>query len=325
MWGRPQIKHIFDGYPGQMRGMPPLTPALRIVRQFDQLADATLTAALIQAIFAATITSPSPTQEILQAFQDTVEQKLKANQTPPSPLEAMWGFRQGFYQGTQIDLGSHGKIAHLAPGDTLAFQRSEHPNDTYEPFVNMLLREMARCIGVTFEQLTGNYAGATYSSVRMATSEIWMITIYRRINIITPFYQTMYQAWLEEEIDKGWIPFPGGLDAFTANRAAACRAHWRGPAKPQADDQKFAKAVETLRGIGVVTDEWICGEMGEDWLDVYEQRALEMSERKRLGLPEVVKVVLNDPDDIQNAEAAIEVEDAKPTPPAPVAPTKKGN
>jgi lambda family phage portal protein len=274
-----------------MRGIPPITPALRVMRQFDQLADATLTSALLQTIFAATVKSPEPTEETLQAFQDLVEQAASKSGTAgqvPTPFESMLLMRQGWYDNTQIDLGRHGKIAHLAPGDELDFHASQHPNATYENFAKFLLREVARCLGLTYEDFTGDYANASYSSVRMATSAMWMITIYRRVNIVGPFLNPIFEAWLEEDIEKGWTPFPGGVDGYIENRSAATRCHWRGPAKPQADDYKFAKAVETLRAMGVVTDEWICNELGEDWEDIYEQRAREMQKRKDLDLPDPI-------------------------------------
>lgn len=290
-FGRPSVIHVFDGMPGQVRGIPPITPALKVVRQFDQLSDATLTASLIQAIFAATVTSPEPTEAVLQAFQDLAEQSVPINKAPvasqTSPFAAMMDLRAGWYDSTQIDLGRSGKIAHMAPGDKLEFHTSNHPNSTYEQFVRFLLREIARCLGITFEQLTGDYTGATYSSVRMATSESWMITLYRRVHVIAPFMQPLFEAWLEEEIERGWISFPGGVDGYLIMRGAAARAHWRGPAKPQADDMKFASAIETLKNLGVITDEWICAELGDDWEDTYEQRAREMQMRAKLKLPEI--------------------------------------
>jgi lambda family phage portal protein len=289
-WFRTQVIHVFDGQPGQVRGIAPMTPALRVVRQFDQLADATLTAALIQTIFAATIKSPDPTEVAMQAFQEMVEQQISTAGTAgtqvPSPFESWLTMRQGWYDQTKIDLGRNGKIAHLAPGDELTFNTAQHPSTAYEQFAKFLLREIARCLGLTYEDFTGDYAGATYSSVRMATSAIWMITLYRRVNIVSPFLSPIFEAWLEEDIERGWTPFPGGVDGFIEQRAAAARCHWRGPAKPQADDAKFATAVKTLRELGVVTDEWICAEMGEDWEDIYEQRQREMQKRKELGLPE---------------------------------------
>lgn len=278
--GRPQVIHVFEGAPGQVRGITPLAPVLRIVRQFDQLADATLTAALVQAVFAATIESEAPTEHVLQALQDPGEQGTSGD------MFDFFAAKDAWYRSTKIDLGTVGRIAHLFPGETLKFNRSEHPNDTYEAFAKFLLREIARCLGMTFETLTGDYTGATYSSVRMATAEIWPIILARRTHIAGRFLQHVYEAWLEEEIEAGRIAFPGGLMGFLANRAAAVSAEWRGPAKPQADDLKAAKAHEVYKRLGVVTDEMICADLGVDWEDVYEQRAREAARRQKLGLPE---------------------------------------
>lgn len=278
--GRPQVAHIFHGATGQVRGISPLAPILPVVRQFGQLGDATLTAALVQAIFSATVESDAPTEEILRALQDPEEQGMTAD------IEDFFGLKAAWYETTKIDLGRSGRIAHLFPGESLKFNRSEHPNDTYEAFAKFLLREIARCLGLTFETLTGDYSGATYSSVRMATAENWPIIMKRRKNICGRFLQHVYEAWLEEEIEAGRLPFPGGVMGFRANRAAACSAEWKGPARPQADDLKAAKAHETYKRLGVVTDEMICNDLGVDWEDVYEQRAREKARREELELPD---------------------------------------
>jgi lambda family phage portal protein len=179
-FGRPQMIHVFDGWAGQVRGIPPITPVLRVIRQFDQLADATLMQALIQAIFAATIKSPAPTEQVLQAFQDMAEQTPQGGFQ--SPMEALIGVQADWYEKTDIDIGQHGKIAHLAPGDELEFHGSKTPHEFYEPFTRFLLREVARAIGITFEELTGDYSGATYSSVRMATAVTWAIVRRRGLD-----------------------------------------------------------------------------------------------------------------------------------------------
>jgi lambda family phage portal protein len=278
--GRPQVVHIFEGAPGQVRGITPLAPVLRTTRQFDQLSDATLVTALIQAIFAATIESDAPTEQVLQALQSPEEQGTSGD------IDDLFKAKAAWYKQTKIDLGVGGRIAHLFPGEKLTLKRSEYPNETYEAFAKFLLREIARCLGLTFETLTGDYTGATYSSVRMATAENWPIIVSRRNNICGRFLQHVYEAWLEEEIESGRIAFPGGPSAFFASRQAACAANWRGPAKPQADDLKSAKAHETYKRLGVVTDEMICGDLGVDWEDVYEQRAREAKRREALKLPD---------------------------------------
>lgn len=288
MFGRTSVVHVFDGMIGQLRGVPPITPALKVVRQFDQLSDATLVSALLQTIFSATIKSNDPTEIALQAFTDVAEQQARKAGTPAdilTPLEAMFEMRAAFYEGSKIDLGAHGKVAHLAPGDELVFNSTQHPNSNFDPFTRFLLREIARSLGITYEEMTGDFTHATYSSVRMSGAYNYLITTYRRVNIIAPFVQPVFEAWLEEDIESGWTPFPGGVDGYIASRAAASRAHWRGPAKPQADDEKFAKAVQILMGLGLVTAEWACAELGDDWEDTFEQLKREQDKRDKLKLP----------------------------------------
>jgi lambda family phage portal protein len=201
-------------------------------------------------------------------------------------MESALAAKGSWYKSTKIDLGRSGRIAHLFPGEKLEFHGSQTPNATYEAFAKFLLREIARCLGMTFETLTGDYSGATYSSVRMATSEIWPIIMARSTNIVGRFYQIVYEAWMEEEIESGRMEFAGGIDKFFANRDAVCRAEWRGPAKPQADDLKTAKGHEIYKRLGLLSDEIICADLGFVWEDILEQRAREKDMRAKLGLPE---------------------------------------
>lgn len=307
--GRPIIIHVFDGAAGQVRGITPLAPALKIVRQFDQLADATLTAAMIHAIFAATIESDYPTAELMAAFQD--EDEIAGgngldNTALAGAFDAFLAQKVGWHKNVNIDLGRHGKIAHLLMGEKLKLQGSEHPNSTYEAFANFLLREIANCLGVMPSDLTGDYRGDTYSSVRMGIAKKWPLMEYRRRHIPGRFVQTVYEAWLEEEIDAGRIPLPGGIDQFVAFRSSIVRADWRGPAKPQADDVKASKAHETWYKLGVMSQEMICNDLGVDHEDVHEQLASEAASRARHNLPDPIDALTG------GGQGNDEAEDDKP-------------
>ncbi len=318
--GRQRVIFIFDGLPGTCRGISPLTPALQVARQFDQLADATLTAAIMQTVFAATITGDEPTEEVIQGLLTPQEQARMAAQGV-SPMSAYMDMVGGFYDNVTLNVGINGRIAHLFPGQELKFHRPENPTSEYRDFSMHLLRELARCLGLTYESATGDYEGATYSSVRMATGEIFAITKMRRQNVIAPFCQAAYEAWLEEEIENGGVSFPGGLVGFYANKTAACRADWRGTPKPQADDLKTAKAHEVWRRMGVISDAMIANDLGVDIEDVYAQRAAEAELRDAYGLsdPEAMTAFgggtqpLDPPDDGEDEEDDIdEAEDADP-------------
>lgn len=293
---RPQVIHLFEGLPGQVRGITPLVAALQVVRQYDQLANATLTAALIQAIFAATIESETPTADLMNAIQTADSQGVGGN------LDSFMQMRMGWASNTTIDLNEQSKIAHLFPGESLKFNRSEHPNGTYEAFVKVLLREIAKCMGVTVEQLTGDYSGVTYTGVRMSTTDNWQTTLMRRV-MIARWYQIIYEAWLEEEIEAGRILFPDGLAGFLRLRPAAVRAAWRGPAKPQPDDLKSAKAHETYRALGVMSDTMIADDLGVRIEDVYESRRREALLREKFGLDDTGPSTMKSVAEIQ-AEAA---------------------
>lgn len=280
--GRPVIIHTFDGPVGAVRGITPFVPVLQTVKQFGQLGDATLVNAIIHAVFAATIEGDFPTTEILRALQSPQEQAM-ADQ---SPVDAWFEGRSGWYQNTHVDLGVAGKFVHLYPGQKLNFHGAQTPSPDYEKFAGFLLREIARCAGMTFESATGDYRQATYSSIRMATADIYPLSLQRRAQIIAPFCQSGFEAWLEEDIRAGNTPFPGGIDGFLENRTAACLAEWRGTGKPQADDKKTAEAHRIWKEMGVITDEMICGDLGLDVEDVYDVRVRERQMRQERGLPD---------------------------------------
>lgn len=279
--GMQQVVHVFRGTPGQVRGITPFVHALRIIKQYDQLSDATLQKALIDAIFAATLESPSPTNDVLQALQDEGEQGIG-----PGGIEDYLSAKAAWYENTKIDLGRGGRIAHLFPGEKLEFTTRTQISGDYEAFSKFLLREIARCMGLSFEAMTGDYSGATYSSVRMSSSELWPLTVSRRKHIVARVLQDIFMAWLDEEIVTGRIPFKGGPMAYLANRKAIGRADWRGPPKPQADDLKAAKAMEVLKRLGIASDEQLCADLGYDYEDVYEARAREKQMREEMDLPD---------------------------------------
>lgn len=285
--GRPNVIHVFTGLPETHRGISPMVPALQVARQFDQLSDATLTAAILQTLFAATIKGEAPTEETVEGLMAPQEfAQFKAG--GGSVMEAFMMATGSYYDGTTFDASINGRVAHLFPGQELDFKTAQVPGIQFEAFVKMILRELARCLGLLYESATGDYQGATYASLNAGTAEIYKITQARRKEILVPFCQPIYEAWLEEEIYDGRISFPGGYEAFSRNRAAACRAEWFGTPRPQGDDLKLAKAHEIWKRLGVMSDQMIANDLGVDIEDVYEQRAREAELRAEYSLPEAV-------------------------------------
>ena len=276
--GRPNVLHVFDSAIGVNRGISPLAPILKIARQVDQFADATLTKALIQTIFAAVMQTNVSGIDAFQGLMTTGD-------TAQIDLGAFMGQKGEFYDGARIDLTQHGRIAQLFPGDELKFTESKSPGQQYDDFMGWLMREIAAGAGVTYESATGDYRGATYSSIRMAGAIEWLTVMRRRMNIIIPFCQAVFRAWIEEAIMTGRLPFKGGKFAFMAKKEAACRGAWSGPAQPQADDFKAARSHQVLWEMGSTTLAHISDSYGWDWDDDMRQRAEENRLAEELGLP----------------------------------------
>jgi lambda family phage portal protein len=286
--GRPVVIHVFDGEPTQVRGITPLTAVLNPIRQYDQLANATLMSALVQTIVSGVITSDQPSADLINALSSPEEMDAgDAEETDATPgaFDNLLKMKGEWYSKTKIDMGQFGKFVHLFPGESLDLKRAEHPNTGYESFTKGLLREVARCFGLTYEQLTGDYIGATYSSVRMATADMWLLNVFRRHYIAARLMQAVYESWLEEEFELNPGLLPGGLAQFFAQRQLICRADWRGPPRPTADDLKTAKAQQVMRQERWMSRNQLCAEYGNDWLDNQEAAQQEMEDDNERGLP----------------------------------------
>ncbi len=283
--GRARVIHVFDGLPETYRGISVMVSCLQVARQFDQLSDSVLTQNLVRTMFAATIRGDAPTEEILEGIL-TPQERARMMSSGVSPFEAYMDMMGGYYDAATINVGVNGRVAHMFPGQEMTFHTADLPGSDYEAYSQHLLREICRCLGLTYTGGTGDYRGATYSSTRMETTINHEVVAYRRKNVVAPFCQAVYESWLEEEIAEHGLPFPGGYDGFLANRVAACRAEWRGSAKPQADDLKTAKAHEIWKRLGVMSDEMIASDLGVDIEDVYAARANEAELRQKYDLPD---------------------------------------
>lgn len=277
--GVPLVLHVFDPQDASdVRGISPLAPTFRKHIQHEILDDATLQMAVLQTVFAVTLTSDNVSKdafEAMQAFDDEVSDEFKD----------YFLARLDQAASSKINVSGDPTVSHLAPGERLGIETAKIPGREYLPFAASLSRDMARAMGVTYGGLTMDYQNATYSSVRMETSALWPVVMRRRERIAAPHYQMPYEAGLDEEISTGRIPFKGGYAAFAANRERVCWCLWQGPAKPTADDGKAAKASSERIANGTTTLAQECADLGLDPDEVFQQRLLEHNRYVSAGMP----------------------------------------
>lgn len=284
-WSGPlrRVLHVMDrgDNPDSVRGISVLAPVLKVAAQYDQLADATLTTALLQTAFAATIKSPEPSEAAFEAI------RILEDDDPDlaGDLMGVWEQRITALKENGISMSDHGRINHLGPGEEFHMHTAATPGSQYIPFSQNLQREMARRLGVTFESFAMDHSNASYSSVRMAMSSIWPIVTRRRERIAAPFCQGVYEAWLDEKIGTGQIPFKGGYAAFAANRELVCNAEWPGPAQPVADDYKATMAAAKRVELGLSSMEDEAALMGRDASVTREKIEAEIQDMEAKNIP----------------------------------------
>lgn len=271
--GRNTVLHIFNPMCAtDVRGISVLASAFRTHIQREKLIDATLQTAILQTIFAATLTSERPTMEAFEALETLKSENVEgASDYANEYVGYLKGSLEAAAEET-IRINEDPRVSHLAPGEKLEFKNAGTPGPQFIPFESGLSRETARSIGITYGALTMDYTSATYSSVRMENSAIWPVVERRRNNSAAPIERAVYEGWLDEEIFTGRIPFVGGYRAFAAKRDAIVSATFQGPPKPTADDHKSARASSERLENGTSSVEIEAADMGIDADELFEQR-----------------------------------------------------
>lgn len=292
-WGRLQVIHIHEQVrPDQSRGVSELAAALREMKFTRRFRDTQLQRAIMQSLFAATITSELDTQTLFQSLGGS---QLNADNAQALVANYASGFLSAVNEYTsgakQIHLDG-ARIPHLFPGTKLEMVSPSQGTALGVEFEQSLLRYIASACGVSYEQLSRDYTQTNYSSARAAMTETWKYMQSRKKLVADRFASIMYRLWLEEQINKGEITtFPkakAGLlysnDALSLRFDAISRAEWIGASRGQIDELKETQAAVLRINNGLSTAEDELARLGRDWRKVYRQLKREQSRREQLKL-----------------------------------------
>lgn len=273
-WRR--VIHDFDrDRAGQNRGLSIFTPVLSHAKMLAKYYGIELQAAAVATIFGTYVTSPYDPDMVESAMQSDFGE-MGAYQD----IRADWHKeRPAMLNGVQIPT--------LAPGESINQVAAAHPHDGFADFSHEMLRCIAAALGVSAEQITQDWTQTTYSSARAALLESWK-TLQRRttefkVGTCTP----MFAGVLQEAFERGDLDdvLPRRAPAFIEQATAYSRCDWLGVARGWVDPVKEKTGAQIGMEIGVSTLKRECAEQGLDWEEVIAQRAQEVAEFKRLGLP----------------------------------------
>ncbi|MGV0954595.1 MAG: phage portal protein [Fluviibacter sp.] len=270
------VFHLFEGNsPGhQTRGVSRFAPILQKAKQLDRYEDAELELSIAASVYGMAIESqfgPSSAMDAVggdyfDSLSKYVEAKSDFSQASPIYFDGM-------------------RVPHLFPGEKLLFQKAEHPTSVFPEFEAAMLRQVARSVGMSYEQISGDYTKTNYSSARASMAEAWSYVLGKRTTVVSRLATLMVRAWMDEAIARGIIALPPGITDYRAARALLTQCVWIGAGRPVVDEGKTASANAQKLATGETTLAAICAEQGNDWEEILEQRAEEIAVARELGVP----------------------------------------
>ena len=266
--GLRNVVHYYDPTrPGQSRGVPDLAAVIEPLKQLGRSTDAEIMAAVISGYFTVFIESESG----IGSFDYT-------------NLSAEVGHTSA---DKDYKLGN-GAIIELAKGEKIHDSNPGRPNDSFDPFVLALMRQIGVALEIPYEILSKHFT-ASYSAARAAINEMWKFVISERQHLSDNFLRLVYEIWMWEAVANGRINAPGFFtDPLICN--AYLGSEWTGPTKGQIQEKDEVEAAHKRVAYGFSTLQQETMQLtGGDWEQNHQQQIKEYKKRLEAGLIDPVQ------------------------------------
>ena len=254
-----EIIHLYRRLrPGQVRGIPELTPILVRLYEIDEMQDATLVK-----------------QKTAQLFGWIVKKinHVDGNGTGSGENNTITGAPETSDSGEQLERIRAGGIHYLDDDEEVDFSNPSGVDGNYSPWLKTELRASAKAAGLTYEQLTGDLEGLNYSSIRAG-----LLEFRRRIEqlqlhlLIHRWCRPVAQWFLDVAVLSGAISLPGYWED-----PGAFLPSWKPPKWDWVDPLKdvMADLLEVRAGFNTRANKHAERQLDSD--DVHEQLAREQA------------------------------------------------
>jgi len=183
------------------------------------------------------------------------------------------------------------RIPHLYPNTKLNLLSPGQPGGVGDRFEQSLLRHTAAALGLSYEQFSRDYTQTNYSSARASMNETWKFMQGRKTTVADRFASNVFALWFEEALNAGDITtVTTAMPNFYkgTNKEAYLACSWVGASRGQIDEKKETEAaIARIQG-GISTYEKECARLGDDFREVFAQRARERKMMETLGIAPVV-------------------------------------
>jgi lambda family phage portal protein len=252
-----EVLHIYRPLrPGQIRGVPWISPALVKLFFLDQYDDAELDRKKVAALFAGFITKTAPEDNLL-------------------------GEGETDSTGAAIAGLSPGTMQVLLPGEDIKFSSPADVGGSYEMFQYRTLLAIAAAMGMPYTNITGDLKAANYSSIRAGTVEFRRrLQQFQFATLVFQMCRPVWQRWMQTAVLSDTLSMPG----FTANPAQYTKVKWITPKWEWVDPLKDRQAEQIAQEQGWKSPSDIIEEEGNDVDETYRRIAADQQRIKDLGI-----------------------------------------
>lgn len=253
-----QVAHIYRvDRPGQLRGIPWFAPALPAMYFLDKYEDAELDRKQTAAMFAAFITKNTDMMGPGGMVGFGTEDNVDDNDNPVAELEP-------------------GMLNYLLPGEDVKFAEPADVGSNYDAWMVRQLQRIASAIGVTYEQLTGDFSRVNFASSRGRAIEFRRLARQIIATIINfQFNQKVAQVWLAMAVASEAVSIP----EFATKRRTYIKIEWRPDGWEWSNPKEDIEVAKQAVRAGFRSREQVVAEMGEEDIEDIDQQNADAIER----------------------------------------------
>lgn len=179
-------------------------------------------------------------------------------------------------------------VEKMGEGQKLNSFDTKRPTANFEAFFNTVKRNLYAAKGMSRSVADYDFQ-ASYSGARGELLVLWLRIMSMRFDITSIRENEVFKMWLWGEIDNGNVPdFRYTTDEFIRDAFSNC--DWVGPARPDIDPMRSAKAHEIESTNAWKTDDQIAAERsGGSFTDNIERKTVE-NKQKAIANEPIIKL-----------------------------------
>lgn len=263
---------------GQVRGVPLGQTSAQTLYMIAKYAEAALQNARVGAAKVGFLEQASETPEpVVYKTDENGEYLLDADGNP---------IPESLIDKTELDLSS-GSVNVLPSGYSFSPWSPEYPNNEFESFMRVMLREASVGYAVPYADMSGDLTSVNYSSIRQGALDTRENYKVLQDVLIFKLLHPLFKAWLPTALMKGKI-LVRGMPLSVEDVDRLCKPVWTPKRWGWIDPQSEAKSNQIAIQSGLKPVSQIIKEMGGDPDEVWETYAQDIETMKAKGIPETL-------------------------------------